>query len=195
MPRSRFVQTASCAMTASALIASQPAFADDYIYRGDCERAKIVRNERPITQLFPHSFYYGAQRFQSKDETCGREQFASYRLVYSSINKNSIKYKFSLKLISYNKTEGQCQDPEYSDDDLNGTIEIYMQEQQYNNVCTLSLMAKMSATDEDGKPEDMEFKLVWLNKDEFAISMNEAAKEQGEPGSYYTSAIFIGTNF
>ncbi len=121
----------SLSFAALAALASQPALAEDYVFKGDCARADIIQSEQTIDKLLPYSIYEGIQRGRFEEYTCD----ILFISTIEQTERSPTRLVFNVRRQDVPRpASGSCN---YSPTDTVGTVTFTMQRTRSESVCEL----------------------------------------------------------
>ncbi len=123
----------------SALV-SQPAFAEDYVFKGDCARANILKSERTINTWLPYSKYRGISRVNFQNDNCGRDTLIVRDLVQTQRSTAQVVYSIVRTDLVYGTTTG-CPTAIWSQN-MVGTVTLTLREARTGDTCELYIWSE-----------------------------------------------------
>jgi len=139
---------------ALALVAqAAPAFADDYLYKGDCERTRAVQQDRTIDTLLTATFYAGSQIAYYATDACQRDTLFVFGLTQSSRNRSQVVFSFAIQPYMVQPHTGTCQDGERLSEIIRGSVTFTTKLEQSGGVCELYVWSDWTRTGASGNQE------------------------------------------
>lgn len=135
----------------AALTGSQAASADDYLYQGDCIRARKEQKFSTIDKLMKYSRYKGVQILHlgsTEIKTgCTVENIVIYNLTERSRTTAKVVYDLRRNDISASSGKQNCGHLVRLDTDVTGTAEFTTNIEQNGQICSVYVVARFSERD------------------------------------------------
>ncbi len=170
----------------SAIFAAQPAWAEDYIFKGDCARARIIAAERTVDKLLPYRTYAGVQRARFGNDNCGRDTAIAYRLRETQRSSSRIVYSLE-RWNLYIGESTSCPTLDLSRD-IFGSVTFTVSQRQDGDICEVYLWSDWDQRNPSGS-----YTGKFANRvtpiDDHSFVIKQSAPDDGR---YLTPLSFVG---
>ena len=173
---------------AALLISSNAARAEDSVYLGDCERARIVQQQSTIDKLIPHWQYEGTQRAQfpfKSTDVCVANTLAVYTLTERSRSVNSVVFSMVRNDVFFSKRAG-CATVSLGSKTYSGTVTFTTAVEQAGELCDVYIKANWTH-EGPNKLTDFWNRVISMKNGAFVISQPASAD-----GVFRTPLAFTG---
>lgn len=179
---------------AGMLASSQPVSAADYVYLGDCERARIVQQDTTIDKLLPHGRYEGVQRRHVGDNAgtaCLQDRLMTLTLNQTSRTTSSLVFNTVRQDFLVGPASSNCTVPTKLTEVSYGSVTFSTQFHQKGELCEIYIWASFDqyAPNTNTIQSTYRGRIVTLEGGSFA--MGQPAPEGGK---FYSPIAFTGAN-
>lgn len=146
------IRIASGVLALAGLAATSAAQAQNAVYEGDCNRARIVQAESTIDTLMPFSRYKGTQVMNSSTldkGTCVVDDMVVFELIQSSRSTSSVVFSTRRNDVGIGTGAGGCSAPSRYATDVMGTVTFETKLETKDQRCELYISAKWKDTMSD----------------------------------------------
>ena len=130
----------------AALTGSQAASADDYLYQGDCKRARQEQQFSTIDKLMKYSRYKGVQIIHSGSTEiktgCTVENIVIYNLTERSRTTAKVVYDLGRNDVLASSGKQNCGYLVRQDTNITGTVEFTTNIEQIGQICSVYVFAQ-----------------------------------------------------
>lgn len=146
------IRIASGLLALAGLAATSAAQAQNVVYEGDCNRARIVQAESTIDKLMPFTRYKGTQVINSTDldkGTCVVDDMIVFELVQTSRSSSAVVFSTRRNDVGIGTGAGGCMAPSRYTTDVTGTVTFETKLETKDQLCELYISAKWKDTMSD----------------------------------------------
>lgn len=151
---------------------AQPVLADDFIYQGNCDRARSVMDERNAYILLPFSRYRGVKIGIWGNESCGRSTVLTFTLTQSARDTRSATYNVVRRQFEIDKAT-ECSEKNAIARDVTGTVTFSLRmEEKRPNLCEVYLWSDwtLRRASEPGWQGDFAYRAQVLDNHSFVVA-------------------------
>ncbi len=167
-----------------AALVSQPVLAEDYVFKGDCARASVLKAERTIDKLIPYSRYKGVSRDNFGNENCGRDTLIVTDLNEAQRSTAQVVFNIARTDVMFGTTTG-CPTAIWSQGTI-GTVTFTLKETRSGDVCELYIWSewreRSATTDWTGS---FDHRVTPITQTKFVTSNSDTVSER-----FHTPASF-----
>jgi hypothetical protein len=174
-----------------AMIYSQCAKAEDSLFQGSCDRARIVQQQTTIDKIMVFGRYEGIQRMhtgQTEKKECKADQILVDTLTLKS--RNSIEVIFDVKttVMAFGSIPN-CMDPKIMNTDRYGTVKFTTKLSEVNEICDLYVWSEWNELSKQDSSWSSTFKTRVVKLDANGLVI---AQPSGTAGQFRSPIAYAG---
>jgi hypothetical protein len=174
-----------------AMIYSQCAKAEDSLFQGSCDRARIVQQQTTIDKIMVFGRYEGIQRMhtgQTEKKECKADQILVDTLTLKSRNNVEAIFDVKTTVMTFGSVPN-CMEPKIMNTDRYGTVKFTTKLSQANEICDLYVWSEWSELSK----RDPNWSAGWSTR---VVKLSDnglvIAQTTGNPGQFYSPIAYAG---